>query len=66
MANKERLVLSISFSEHEKELYKYTKNKPNSSYFVKELIKEYMIKEEKERNAIIKEIEVEDIRSLLF
>ena len=60
------MIITVSFSKGEDDLYLKAHIQPNSSYFVKELIKDYMIKEVKERNTIIEEINVEDIESLLF
>lgn len=42
-----RLIISVSFS-NDKELYNYVKNQPNSSHYIRQLVKEDMmsIKEE--------------------
>ena len=61
-----RMIITVSFGKEEKDLYLKAHNQPNSSYFIKELIKDCMIKEEKKRDTVIKEIDVEDIENLLF
>lgn len=66
MDKRERMNISISFTKDEKELFEYIDNKPNKSYYIKEILKEYMLKEEKTNPNIIQEIDTEDIRSMLF
>ena len=46
-----RMIITVSFGKEEKDLYLKAHNQPNSSYFIKELIKE---------------IDVEYIENILF
>lgn len=58
--DKNRLNLTISFGK-DKEIYNYVKNKPNSSHYIRELIKADMKKEETQKqNQINTNIIIED------
>lgn len=53
MAGKrERFNISVSFTKEETDIYEYAGNQPNTSYYIKKLIKEDMKKEEKATNTI--------------
>lgn len=69
MDNKKRLILSVSFSlSKEHELYNYVKNKPNSSYYIKELIKRDINTETKQNQdkTHIDEVSEGDIINMMF
>lgn len=67
MADKRvRLNISVSFASEEKEIYEYAKDKPNSSYYIKQLIKEDMERERKKGSNTIQEVDMDDITNMLF
>lgn len=62
---KERLIISVSFTSEEIELYDYAKNMPNSSYYIKQLIKEDIQIENEKKANVIQEIDVEDMQGMM-
>lgn len=47
---KRRLSISISFSNNEEDIYKHASNHPNTSYYVKDLIKRDIEKSKQKSN----------------
>lgn len=61
-----RLNISVSFTEEERNIYEYVKGKPNSSYYIKKLIKEKIVEEKKRKNMTIQEVNEEDISGMFL
>ena len=60
MAKKrERLNVSVSFTDEERDVYEHTKKQPNVSLYIKELIKENMIKIKEKKDNTIQEIDAD-------
>lgn len=67
MDNKQkRLNITISFSNEE--MYNYVKNKPNSSYYIRELVEKNMnnAQEEKKNTSFNEKVDVSSFISSIF